>query len=244
MASLAEEDYAEEGHLDLYKLKEIITGEYQISHQLVDYILYYVYVRSNSAAEMKYSYISEMLSQVGSPKKVRPETASPSKLKERNIVSKGTFKGLKALDDSSEEESEKYSIPEDVETRSEKILSDKKENLFLEDLESTPSELKLVPQESETEIDEEAMIDIAEKIFEKMAEHMITTKVTVRSTFKDYIFEKKIDSEHIELISRKGFIKGVKKLKINELEDVEMTCLLRMLSKDELEGAIMLDDLL
>ena len=81
-----------------------------------------------------------------------------------------------------------------------------KENIFLDD--DIVSSVQI--EESDVEIDEEAMIDIAEGIFERMAEHMIKIKKTVRETFKEHIYSKKISGERLELISRKGFNTGVK----------------------------------
>jgi hypothetical protein len=120
-------------------------------------------------------------------KKVRPESSSPSKLKERNS---GNLKHMKGLHSSSEE-SDKYSddgIKEDNEGESEsKPPSKAKEDAY----DTTPEDMKKKAkgldaqeeeeeEEDEVEMDEEEMIDCAEKIFVRMADAMFKQKMTVR----------------------------------------------------------------
>ena len=50
--------------------------------------------------------------------------------------------------------------------------------------------------------------------------------------------------EVIELLSPIGFLEGVKDLGITDLEELEVACLMRVLTKPELENAIMLKELI
>lgn len=99
-------------------------------------------------------------------------------------------------------------------------------------------------EDEDAEIDEEEMIDVAEKIFVRMASQMFDMKVSVRSAFKDHIFPVEVNNETLELISPMGFLEGVKTLGIDDLREIEVTYLLKVLSKSELDGAIMLEELL
>ena len=99
LSCLKDEDYEDEGVLDLVQLKEAITSECEDT-QIVDYLLYYVFVRSESASQMQYEKIIAMLddavNQQPSKRKARPESTSPEKLKQRNPSSgAGGIKNLK-----------------------------------------------------------------------------------------------------------------------------------------------------
>lgn len=121
---LAEEDISNEGFVDLQSLKEAISQEYSsIDDQLMDYLLYCVFIRSESADKMEYKYIMSMLEEslslkqrASSAKRTnRPESSSPEKLKQRNPapVSAGISNGLKNLKmNDSSDESDKYSEQE------------------------------------------------------------------------------------------------------------------------------------
>jgi len=66
----------------------------------------------------------------------------------------------------------------------------------------------------------------------------------VRTAFKEHIFPVEVSGEELELISPMGFLEGVKQLGIDDLKELEVTYLLKVLSKSELDGAIMLEELL
>lgn len=89
------------------------------------------------------------------------------------------------------------------------------------------------------------MIDVAEKIFLLMAEKMVEHKIqNVRDVFKPYIFEAEIDGDIYELISPYELLQGIKDLGIEDLQKIEITYLMKVLSKPELEGNILLLELL
>jgi hypothetical protein len=89
------------------------------------------------------------------------------------------------------------------------------------------------------------MIDVAEKIFLLMAEKMVEHKIqNVRDVFKPYIFEAEIDGDVYELISPYDLLQGIKDLGIEDLQKIEITYLMKVLSKPELEGNILLLELL
>ena len=87
------------------------------------------------------------------------------------------------------------------------------------------------------------MIDCAEKIFIQIAEEIIDQKASVRAIFNRNIFEAEIDGEQYELLSPMGLLEGIKDLNI-ELQEMEIQYLLKVLSKPELDGAILMQELL
>lgn len=87
------EDYEEEGILDLVQLREAISSfEEDLDESLLDYILYFVFIRSKSPDRMEYSVLIKLINDgleqskraQSANKKNRPESSSPEKLKLRN----------------------------------------------------------------------------------------------------------------------------------------------------------------
>jgi hypothetical protein len=88
------------------------------------------------------------------------------------------------------------------------------------------------------------MIDVAEKIFIRIADEIIKNKVTVRMVWNEHLFPAEIDGEEYELLSPEGLIEGIRDLGIDDLKDIEYQYLLKVLSKPELEGAILMQEFL
>ena len=89
------------------------------------------------------------------------------------------------------------------------------------------------------------MIDVAEKIFIRMAEELIKQgRTSIRDCFANHIFETMIGDDYVELLSPIGLLEGIKELGIDDLEEKEITYLLRVLTKPELDGAILVEELL
>ena len=89
------------------------------------------------------------------------------------------------------------------------------------------------------------MIDVAEKIFIRMAEELIKQgRASIRDVFANQIFETMIGDDYVELLSPEGLLEGIKELGIDDLEEKEVTYLLRVLTKPELDQAILVEELL
>ncbi len=66
----------------------------------------------------------------------------------------------------------------------------------------------------------------------------------MREIFADHILETQIDGQSIELLAPEGLIEGIKGLGIDDLSEQDIKYLLRVLTKPELDGAIVMDELL
>ena len=88
------------------------------------------------------------------------------------------------------------------------------------------------------------MLDIAERCFVKIAESILEAGVSVRQAFSPFIIREDFEGEALELLSPIGFLEGVKELGITDLEEVEVACLMRVLTKADLENAILLRELI
>ena len=93
-------------------------------------------------------------------------------------------------------------------------------------------------------MDEEEMLDIAEHCFIRIAEMMIEKNVSVRSLYTKYsIPEQFPEGTVLELMSPIAFLEGLKELGLDNLSEMEAACLLRVLTKPELDSAIILNEL-
>lgn len=88
------------------------------------------------------------------------------------------------------------------------------------------------------------MLDIAEGCFVKMAELLLVSGRSVRQVFSKFsapeIFP---DRTVMELLSPLSFLEGIKDLGLDDLQEIEAACLMRVLAKPELENAIILNEL-
>jgi hypothetical protein len=66
----------------------------------------------------------------------------------------------------------------------------------------------------------------------------------VRDVFADHILQTEIDGQNVELLAPEGLIEGIKGLGIDDLSEQDIKYLLRVLTKPELDGAIVMDELL
>jgi hypothetical protein len=100
-------------------------------------------------------------------------------------------------------------------------------------------------KEGERFMDEEEMLDVAEHCFIKIAEIMIERNRSVRGLFTKYsIPEQFPDGTILELMSPIAFLEGIKELGLDDLSEMEAACLLRVLTKPELDSAIILNELI
>ncbi len=65
----------------------------------------------------------------------------------------------------------------------------------------------------------------------------------MRQAFASFIIKEEIEGMDLELLSPIGFLEGIKELGVVDLEEVEVACLMRVLTKPNLENAILLKEL-
>jgi hypothetical protein len=88
------------------------------------------------------------------------------------------------------------------------------------------------------------MLDVAEQCFVRIAQGIINRGMSVRQAFSNFIIKENIEGTTLELLSPIGFLEGIKELGIMDLEEVEVACLMRVLTKPNLENAILLKELI
>ena len=104
-------------------------------------------------------------------------------------------------------------------------------------------EEKFDPDEKCVDINEDEMIEIAQKCFNKIAEKLVANKLSIQDLFKDVISEVKVEDEVIKVIKSEDFLNGIKKLEIQDFNEIDQACLQKVLASNEDEGFIRVADL-
>ncbi len=90
--ALACEDYEDTGILELQQVKEAIASvDEDCDEHLMDWMLYYVYSRSEHVEKMEYKVLISMLDEAVKKERVqsakrRPESSNPEKIKQHNRI--------------------------------------------------------------------------------------------------------------------------------------------------------------
>lgn len=92
-------------------------------------------------------------------------------------------------------------------------------------------------------LSEDQMIEIAQKCFGQIAEKMADKGLTLEVLFKDQIFTQEGEEEKIYLVSQEDFKEGLKKLGIEDLHNVEYSSLFKILSANDEEKNIRINEL-
>eukprot|EP01022_Parablepharisma_sp_SALTPOND_P025583 TRINITY_DN5_c0_g1_i1.p1 TRINITY_DN5_c0_g1~~TRINITY_DN5_c0_g1_i1.p1 ORF type:complete len:942 (-),score=200.59 TRINITY_DN5_c0_g1_i1:2152-4977(-) len=210
----------DEGNLTAVKIEEISTSlDLGLSRDELDYILLSMYRKTKDALKLRYNdlleHLGELVEQMGiaEPPSL-PEEEQKVEMKEEPV-----------------KEYEEEVLPEiqPLEEVSEsKRLEEKSEQEQVEDIES---------------VSEDQMIEIAQKCFSGIAQEMLSQGLTVSSLFKGDVYRKAIEGEEVELISPESFMKGLKKLGLEDLGPLERGCLEKMLAANDSEKGFRVKDL-
>lgn len=91
--ALSSEDYEDTGIIDLSQCREAIASVLEdIDDHLMDWMLYYIYARSEHVDRMEYKVLISMIEEaqkkerLSSAKQRRPESSNIEKIKDRNNV--------------------------------------------------------------------------------------------------------------------------------------------------------------
>lgn len=93
-------------------------------------------------------------------------------------------------------------------------------------------------------LDEDEMIGVAQKCFITIAKYMLQNKTTMLTLYQSVAFEKEVEGELTQLISPIHFIEGIRQLGIQEFDNLEYACLVKVLSINDEEKYIKLQDLI
>ena len=91
--------------------------------------------------------------------------------------------------------------------------------------------------------DDEHMLDVAEAIFVKLSDQLQEKGRSIRGVFTKYAEPEMFpDRTVLELLGPRAFLQGIKEVGIEDLQEFEVACLMRVLAKPELDSAIILNE--
>jgi hypothetical protein len=91
--------------------------------------------------------------------------------------------------------------------------------------------------------EEERMLDVAEQCFMRIADLLHLHEKTVKQVFLKYSQPEQFkDGSVLELISPRGFLEGVREVGFDDVTEMEAACLMKVLSKPELDNAVILNE--
>lgn len=88
------------------------------------------------------------------------------------------------------------------------------------------------------------MLDIAEKCFARIAEQLKAKGLSVEAAFERFVQMEEIEGEQMLLMSPVGFLEAIRDLGIEDFEEIEVACLMRVLAKPNMDSAILLTELI
>ena len=91
------------------------------------------------------------------------------------------------------------------------------------------------------------MLDIAEAIFNMIAQCLATRNLTVKETFGGediiHVLEEFEGEQNVEVMTADDFLTRCYEVGVQELQPIQVACLMRVLGKPELSNAIRLNEL-
>jgi hypothetical protein len=95
----------------------------------------------------------------------------------------------------------------------------------------------------EERADEEKMLDVAEQCFMRIADMLHQQQKTVKQAFMRYAEPEPFkDGTVLELIPPRAFLEGVREVGFEDITEMEIACLMKVLAKPELDGAVILNE--
>jgi hypothetical protein len=93
------------------------------------------------------------------------------------------------------------------------------------------------------QIGEEEVLDIAEACFKKIAISLNGYDITIRQLYQSKSLKEDVDGQTIHLIEPLTFVEGLNEIGVTTFSELEIACLLKVLTKPQLENLILLEDL-
>ena len=98
-------------------------------------------------------------------------------------------------------------------------------------------------EEGDRAHEEERMLDVAEQCFMRIADLLHQEQKTVKQAFLRYSEPEPFkDGTVLELMTPRAFLEGVRDLGFDDVTEMEVACLMKVLAKPELEGSVILNE--
>ena len=215
------DDERETGVVTIDNLREAFeTLDLDVPRDVLDFILFIVFRRSESTKRMQYEALLELLDESEHDSPIEDE-------EEEEVVY---------------EEDEKQAASEDnttVKPSTEPRVQEHSPRSPKEDEELSPEEEELLHKK---------MIEVAEGCFVRIGERLQASNTTVSRHWGEFVAKELVEMsdgsrEDLELLSPHGFLLGLKTLGLAELSEEEVECVMMVLAKEELDNNIIVEDL-
>jgi len=120
---------------------------------------------------------------------------------------------------------------------------DTENNKFMTDRSSADQNMQNEGENNEDYLTDEEMIKLSENCLIRISNELIAKDVSIQDLFKDNIVIKEFEDQEIELLDPLHFIEGLKKLGIDDFNELEIACLVNLLTRPELEDYILVEEL-
>lgn len=92
-------------------------------------------------------------------------------------------------------------------------------------------------------INDEEMIKIAETCLLRISNELKNQNLSIHDLYQGKIMSETIEDQTIELLAPIHFIEGIKKLGINDFTELDVACLVNLLTRQELDDLILVEEL-
>lgn len=209
-----------------------------------DYFSLVMYRGTKDIKRLEYSKIlAEFNSEQEGEQEGKQEEAAGKNEKESDGEEQKSEKNDQNYEDNFEEEKEPESQLKPEPKEEEKLEPKKVEEEEEEKIQ--PKEEKQTEQEAageDLDFNDDKMIEIAQECFLKLYTKLTEHNTTIQKHFKDSIVTKTFEGEEQQVIPAEDFIKGIKSLGLNDLKQIEYTCLIGVLAISEQEKFIKVND--
>lgn len=100
-----------------------------------------------------------------------------------------------------------------------------------------------VDNKDREDVDEEKMIEIAQKCFMQIADQINKKGLTLAVLYEGKVFEQEIDGEEVSLLTPEDFVDGLRRVGVEGLQTIEYACLIKVLAVNDEEKYIRFSDL-
>jgi hypothetical protein len=223
-----EEDH--HNRFDLVGLKEALKNtDIEFSEEQFDYLVWILYKQTKDVRKLKRFG-------TGNPR----NNDSLSSIKEEKYSKNESNIDKFSPKKSDKKEDSEYSDDEEKESQNE--ASEKSVKIIQND-ENLTNLNKELNDKQILEMGKLKMNNLAENIFLRISQEMLKRNLTATSLLKDDIEIINFEKSDVEVVEVDSFIESLTSLGIQDLDDLEIKCLMNVLTKEPLERYIKMDDL-
>ncbi|CAI2387658.1 unnamed protein product [Moneuplotes crassus] len=236
-SALGIEDVNQNGFLSYDQFRGVLRGmNLNFTKLHIEFMVYEMYKMSQNSRKLNYRHLLEILTQDSSEYMHKYEDVEDDSFFSQSVTKADARKfALEAPENAKEAEN----------IDNEETQINNSENMNTEnhqDTDKNPTDADLAEGEDEY-INDEEMIRIAETCLLRIANELKVKDISIRELFKDDMVVEHIEDQKIELLAPIHFIEGIRRLGIEDFTELDIACLVNILSRQELSDLILIEEL-